>query len=58
MKGDFMNFIKLIFLTVVYFLLIEFGAYLIKRNNEGLDFNQKKKSFLVVSFALITSRLI
>ena len=53
-----MNFIKLIFLTVVYFLLIEFGAYLIKRNNEGLDFNQKKKSFLVVSFALITSRLI
>lgn len=53
-----MNFVRLVFLTIIYFILVELGTFLLKRKNEGFDFNQKKRSFLVISFALITNGLI
>lgn len=53
-----MKFIRFVILTLIYFILVELGTFLLKRKNEGFDFNQKKRSFLVISFALITNGLI
>ncbi|WP_308655098.1 hypothetical protein [uncultured Anaerococcus sp.] len=53
-----MKFIRLVFLTLIYFILVELTTFLLKRKNEGFDFDQKKRSFLVICFALITNGLI
>ena len=53
-----MKFIRLVFLTLIYFILVELTTFLLKRKNEGFDFDKKKRSFLVICFALITNGLI
>lgn len=53
-----MKFVRLLFLTLMYFILVELGTFLLKRKNKGFDFDQKKRSFLVICFALITNGLI
>lgn len=53
-----MKFVRLVFLTIIYFILVELGTFLLKRNNKGFEFDQKKRSFLVICFALITNGLI
>lgn len=53
-----MKFVRLVFLTLIYFVLVELGTFLLKRKNKGIDFDQKKRSFLVICFALITNGLI
>ena len=53
-----MKFVRLVFLTLIYFILVELGTFLLKSKNKGFDFDQKKRSFLVISFALITNGLI
>lgn len=53
-----MKFVRLVFLTLIYFILVELGTFLLRRKNKGFDFDQKKRSFLVICFALITNGLI
>ena len=53
-----MKFVSLVFLTLIYFILVELGTFLLRRKNKRFDFDQKKRSFLVICFSLITNGLI
>lgn len=53
-----MKLARLAFLTLIYFILVELGTFLLRRKNKAIDFDQRKRSFLVICFSLITNGLI
>lgn len=53
-----MKLARLGFLTFIYFIIVELGTFLLRRKNKAIDFDKRKRSFLVICFALITNGII
>ncbi len=50
--------VKIVFFTVISFILVEGLAYLLKRRNDKYQINENLKRALIISLALLSSDLI